>query len=145
MNPNLQSIPGVDDRRCAAPAEVQEEDQLRLLLQHSTLSPYFLDTNFWRAPPLASNHLSPSTRCLAQFIAPVGRWLQEGYLQVRGSYSARQGGAAVSLGVTSPMIQRLWTWTTLFTTPEAVVGRLLGSVSPGTLVDRCSRAYLITV
>jgi hypothetical protein len=80
MNLNLQSILGVDDRRCTAPAEVQEEDRLRLLLQHSTLSPYSLDTNFWRAPPLASNHLCPCTRCLAQFIAPLGRWLQEGVL-----------------------------------------------------------------
>jgi hypothetical protein len=30
---------------------------------------------------------------------------------------------------------------TLITAPEAVVGRLLGSVSPGTPVDRCGRSY----
>jgi hypothetical protein len=58
MNPNIQCIPSVDDRRCTAPAEVQEEDRLRLLLQHSTLSPYSLNANFWRAPPLASNQFS---------------------------------------------------------------------------------------
>jgi hypothetical protein len=68
----------VDDRRCTAPTEVQEEDRLRLQLQHSTLSPYKLNTNFWRAPPLASNHLCSSLRCLNQFIALVGQWLQEG-------------------------------------------------------------------
>jgi hypothetical protein len=39
MNLNLQSISGVDDRSCTAPAEVQEEDRLRLLLQHLALSP----------------------------------------------------------------------------------------------------------
>jgi hypothetical protein len=70
----------VDDRSGTAPAKVQKEDRLRLLLQHSTHSPYSLNTNFWRAPPLASNHLCSSTRCLAQFIAPVGRWLPKGVL-----------------------------------------------------------------
>jgi hypothetical protein len=81
MNSNIQSIPGVDDRRCTAPAEVQEEDRLRLLLQQSTLSPYSLNTNLWRASPLAFNHLShPSTRSQALYIALVGRWLQEGVL-----------------------------------------------------------------
>jgi hypothetical protein len=70
----------VDDRNCTTPIEVQEEDRLQLLHQHSTLSPYSLNANFWRAPLLASNHLCSSPRCLAQFIAPVGRWLQEGVL-----------------------------------------------------------------
>jgi hypothetical protein len=60
---------------------------------------------------------------------------------VRGSCSDEQGGAAVSLGVVGPMIHRLWTWTTLITAPEAVVCRLLGSVSPGTQIDRCGRSY----
>jgi hypothetical protein len=76
----LTSIPGLDDWRCTAPAEVQEEDRLWLLLQHSTLSPYSLDTDFWRSPPLAFDHLCPSTRCPTKFIAPVGWWLQEGVL-----------------------------------------------------------------
>jgi hypothetical protein len=35
------------------------------------------------------------------------------------------------------------TWTPLITSPEAVVGRFLGSVSPETLMDRCGR--LLTV
>jgi hypothetical protein len=39
------------------------------------------------------------------------------------------------------MIHRLLTWTLLILAPEAVVGRLLGSVSPGTQVDRCGRPY----
>jgi hypothetical protein len=39
---------------------------------------YSLNANLWRAPPLASNHLCSSPRCLAQFITLVGRWLQEG-------------------------------------------------------------------
>jgi hypothetical protein len=68
----------VDDRRCTVPAEVQEEDRLRLLLHHSTLSPYYQNANFWMAPPLAYNHLCSSPRCLTQFIVPVGRWLEEG-------------------------------------------------------------------
>jgi hypothetical protein len=64
---------------------------------------------------------------------------------VRGSCSAEQGGAAVSTGAASPMIHRLWTWTTLITTPEVVEGWLVGSVSPSMLVDRCGRPYPITV
>jgi hypothetical protein len=48
--------------------------------KHSTLSPYSPNPNFWRAPPLSSNHLYASMRFLAQFIAPIGRWLQEGVL-----------------------------------------------------------------
>jgi hypothetical protein len=64
---------------------------------------------------------------------------------VRGSCCAEQGGAAISLGATGPMIHRLWTWTTLITAPEAVVGRILGLVSPSTQVDRCDRPYPITV
>jgi hypothetical protein len=58
---------------------------------------------------------------------------------VRGSCSAKQEGAV------DPMIHRLWTWTTLITAPEAVVGLLLGSVSHGTPVDRCDKPYPITV
>jgi hypothetical protein len=47
---------------------------------NTQLSPYCLNTNFWRALPLTSKHLYSSTRCLAQFISPIGRWLQEGVL-----------------------------------------------------------------
>jgi hypothetical protein len=66
---------------------------------------------------------------------------------VRGSCSAEQGGAAVSPGAADPMIHHLWTWTTPITALEVVLGRLLGSVSPGTLVGpyRCGRTYPITV
>jgi hypothetical protein len=66
---------------------------------------------------------------------------------VRDSCSAEQGGATVSPGAAGPMIQRLWTWTTLITSPEAVVGRVLGSVLPGMLVGpyRCGRTYAITM
>jgi hypothetical protein len=39
------------------------------------------------------------------------------------------------------MIHGLWTWMTLIIAPEAVVGRLLGSVSPGTQVDSCGQYY----
>jgi hypothetical protein len=48
-------------------------------------------------------------------------------------------GAAGSGGAAGPMIHRLSPWTPLITAPEAVVGRFLGSVSPGTRMDRCSR------
>jgi hypothetical protein len=34
---------------------------------------------------------------------------------------------------------RLLPWTPLITAPKAVVGQVLGSVSPGTRVDRCGR------
>jgi hypothetical protein len=64
---------------------------------------------------------------------------------VRGSQCGKVGGTVVSPGAAGPVIHRLWTWTTLITAPEAVVGRLLGSVSPGTPVDRCGRPYPITV
>jgi hypothetical protein len=126
----------VDDRRCTAPAEVQEEDRLRILLQHSTLSPYSLNANFWRAKPLASNHLCSSPRCLAEFIALVGRWLHEGVLVGERELQCREGGAA------GPMIHHLWTLTALITAPEAVVRQLLRSVSPGTPVDKCGRSYM---
>jgi hypothetical protein len=43
------------------------------------------------------------------------------------------------------MIHRLWTWTTLITALEVIVGQLLGSVSPDTPIDRCGRPYPITV
>jgi hypothetical protein len=145
MNLNIQSILGVDDRRCTATAEVEEEYRLRLLLQHLNLSPYSRDTNFWRAPPLASNHLSPSTTCLAQFIDLVSRWLHEGVLVGERGCSAEQGGASISLVAAGHMIHRLWTWTTPIIAPEAVVGWLLGSVSAGTQADRCGRPYPITV
>jgi hypothetical protein len=46
-------------------------------------------------------------------------------------------GAAGSLGADGPMIHCLLTRTPLITAPEAVVGRLLRSVSPGTRRDRC--------
>jgi hypothetical protein len=49
-------------------------------------------------------------------------------------------GAAGSLGAAGPMIHCLSPWTPLITAPEAVVGRLLGSVSPGASVDRCDRS-----
>jgi hypothetical protein len=48
-------------------------------------------------------------------------------------------GAASSLGASGPVMCRLSPWMLLVTAPEAVVGRLLGSVSPGTLIDRCGR------
>jgi hypothetical protein len=50
-------------------------------------------------------------------------------------------GAAGSSGPTGLGICRLSPWTHLITTSKAVVGRLLGSVSPSTLVDRCGRPY----
>jgi hypothetical protein len=110
MNPNLQNIPGVDYRSCTTPAEEGEEDRhsgfysntrggrptLRLLLQHSTLFPYSLNTNLCRTLPLASNHLCPSTRCQALYIGPLGRWLQEGVLvgEREVQWSARRCGRA---------------------------------------------------
>jgi hypothetical protein len=45
-------------------------------------------------------------------------------------------GAAISQGAADLEMCRLSPWTPLITTPEAVVGRLLGSVLPGTRVDR---------
>jgi hypothetical protein len=48
-------------------------------------------------------------------------------------------GAGGSLGVAGPMIHYLSPWTPLITTLEAVVGRLLVSVSLSTQMDRCSR------
>jgi hypothetical protein len=60
---------------------------------------------------------------------------------VRGSCSAEQGGAALFLGAAGPLVHCLWTWMTLITALEAVVGHLLGSVSPGTQVDRCDQSY----
>jgi hypothetical protein len=90
----LQNILGVDDHSCTAPVEEGEEDRhsgfysntrgrrltLRRLLQHSTLSPYSLNTNLCRAPPLAFYLLVPSTWCQTLYIAPMGWWLQEGVL-----------------------------------------------------------------
>jgi hypothetical protein len=49
-----------------------------------------------------------------------------------------QGGHIT--GAAGPVMCCLSAWTLLITAPEAVVGRLLGSVSPGTRVDRCGRA-----
>jgi hypothetical protein len=74
MDPNLQSISGVDDRSCTAPAEVQEEEEedrhsgFYFNTHISTLFAYYLDTNLWRAPPLASMHLM----C---FLGSVGDYL----------------------------------------------------------------------
>jgi hypothetical protein len=48
-------------------------------------------------------------------------------------------GAAGSLGAAGPVIHLLSPWMPLITAPEAVVGRLIGSVSPGASVDRCGR------
>jgi hypothetical protein len=48
-------------------------------------------------------------------------------------------GAVGSLGAANPVMCRISPWTLLITAPEAVVGRLLGSVSPSMRVDRCGR------
>jgi hypothetical protein len=56
------------------------------------------------------------------FIGKKGRWSMWG----------KMSGAAGSLGVASPVIHCLSPWMPLITVPEAVVGQLLGSVSPGT-------------
>jgi hypothetical protein len=53
---------------------------LRLLLQHSTLSPYSLNTNLCRALPLSSNHFCSSMRCQPIYIGLLDWWLQEGVL-----------------------------------------------------------------
>jgi hypothetical protein len=60
------------------------------------------------------------------FIGKGGRWSAGGHTL----------GAAAPLGTAGPVMCRLSPWTLLITAPEVVVGRLLGSVSPGTLVDR---------
>jgi hypothetical protein len=52
--------------------------------------------------------------------------------RVGGVRGHNMSGAAGSLGVAGPMIHFLSPWTPLITAPEAVVGRLIGSVSPGT-------------
>jgi hypothetical protein len=44
--------------------------------------------------------------------------------------------AASPLGASGPVIHRLSHWMPLITTPEVVVGRLLGSISLDTSVDR---------
>jgi hypothetical protein len=54
------------------------------------------------------------------FIGKEGRWSARG----------KMSGAAGSLGAAGPVIHRLSPWTLLIPVPEAVVGRLLGSVSP---------------
>jgi hypothetical protein len=46
---------------------------------------------------------------------------------------------AGSGGADGPMIHRHSPWTPLITSPEAVGGQFLGSVSPGTRMDRCGR------
>ena len=51
--------------------------------------------------------------------------------------------ATGSLGAASPGMCRLSPWTPLITAPEAVVGRSLESVSPGTRLARCGRALLM--
>ena len=48
-------------------------------------------------------------------------------------------GAAGSLGAAGPVIHHLSPWTLMIPAPEVVVGRLLGSVSPGASVHRCGR------
>jgi hypothetical protein len=63
------------------------------------------------------------------FIGKEGRWSAGGHMP----------GEAGSPGAANPEVCHLSPWTPLITTPEAVVGRLLGSVSPGTQVDRCGR------
>jgi hypothetical protein len=50
-------------------------------------------------------------------------------------------GATISQGTSVPRMCRLSPWTLLITASEAVVGRLLGSVSPDTPSDRCGRPY----
>jgi hypothetical protein len=59
--------------------------------------------------------------------------------RVGGAHGDNMSGVADSIGVIDPMIHRLSPWTPLITAPEAVVGWLLGSVSPSTPMDRCSR------
>jgi hypothetical protein len=48
-------------------------------------------------------------------------------------------GADGSRGATGPVIHRLSPWMPLIIAAEAVVGRCLGSVSPGTSIGRCDR------
>jgi hypothetical protein len=50
-------------------------------------------------------------------------------------------GVAVSQGMVSPRMCHFSPWTLLITAHEAVVGRLLGSVSPVTPSDKCGRLY----
>jgi hypothetical protein len=47
--------------------------------------------------------------------------------------------AVDSLGAADPGMCRLSPWTPLINAPEAVVGRLQGSVLPSTQVDRCGQ------
>jgi hypothetical protein len=61
---------------------------LRLLLQHSTLSPYSLNTNLCRAPPLASNYLSSFYEVSGSIYSPMGS------VAARGG-NCRRDGAAV--------------------------------------------------
>jgi hypothetical protein len=59
--------------------------------------------------------------------------------RVGGACGDNMSGAVGSGGASDPMIHRLSPWTPLITVPEVVVGRFVGSVSPSTSVDRCSR------
>jgi hypothetical protein len=72
-----------------------------------------------------------SSECELPFIGKGGRC----------SAGGKTPGAAGSLSTAGPGMCRLSPWTLLTTAPEAVVGRLLGSVSPGTPVDRCDQPY----
>jgi hypothetical protein len=48
-------------------------------------------------------------------------------------------GATDSLGSVGPVMCHLSPWMPLISTPEEVVGQLLGLVSPVTRVDRCGQ------
>jgi hypothetical protein len=61
--------------------------------------------------------------------------------EVSGVLGRKTLGAAVSQGTADPRMCRLSPWTLLIAAPKAVVGRLLGSVSPGTLGYMCCRSY----
>jgi hypothetical protein len=55
------------------------------------------------------------------FIGKEGRWSAGGHIT----------------GAAGPVMCRLSPWMPLIIAPEAVIGRLLGSISPGTRVDMC--------
>jgi hypothetical protein len=72
------------------------------------------------------------------FVPASGRCILQAR-EVGGAQGGKTPSAAAPLGTSDPVMCRLSPWTLLITTPETVVGQLLGSVSPSMPVDRCGR------
>jgi hypothetical protein len=104
-------------------------DTPTLLHTHiSTLSPYYLDTNLWRAPHLLQCTLCVFYKVLGTIYSPNGSVAVGGVLVGERELEWRARRCSRISRWAGPMIHRLWTWTTLITDPWSVARLFLARI-----------------